>query len=66
MLKTQTSHICKQFLNNIEVKNSKTNYKDAEALPDIQRFILKHIQNFNKILYDLKRAEFTVTEAKSQ
>ena len=66
MLETQTPHICKQFLNNIEVKGLRTNYSRAEALLNIQRFILKHIQNFNRVLCDLERAELTVAEVKSQ
>ena len=43
MLEIQTLHLCKQFLNNIEMKNSKTEYSIAEALSGVQRFILKHI-----------------------
>ena len=48
------------------MKGPKTNYRDAEALPGIQRFILKHIQNLNRVLCNLKKAELTVAEVKSQ
>ena len=65
VLKTQTSHICKQFLNDIKMKGSRTDYSEAEVLLGVQRFILKYIQNFNTILYNLKRAELTVAEMKS-
>ena len=48
------------------MKGLRINYRDAEALSGIWRFILKYIQNLNKILYNLKKAELTVTEVKSQ
>ena len=66
MLETQTSHICEQFLNDIGVKGSRTDYSRAEALPGVQGFILKHIQNLDRVLYDLERAELTVAGVKSQ
>ena len=66
MLETQISHFCKQFLDNIEMKGSRIDYSRAEALPDVQRFILKYIQNLDKVFCDLKRVGFTVVEAKSQ
>ena len=65
VLKAQISHICEQFLNNIEVKGSRTDYSKAEALSGLQRFILEHIQNFDKVFCNLKKAGFTVAEMKS-
>ena len=66
MLETQTSHICKQFLNNIGMKDPRTDYNEIKVLPDVQRFILKHIQNFDKVFCNLERVKFTVAEVKSQ
>ena len=66
VLETQTSHICKQFLNDIKMKGSKTNYNRMKALSNVWGFILKHIQNLDKILCDLKKVELTVVEVKSQ
>ena len=43
VLEIQISHICEQFLDNIEVKSPRTNYRGAEALSGIQRFILEYI-----------------------
>ena len=65
VLETQTSHICEQFLNDIGVKSSKTDYSGVKILSNVQRFILKHIQNLDRVLCDLKRAGFTVAEVKS-
>ena len=61
-----TPHICNQFLNDIEVKELKTDYKEKEVLSGIQWFILKHIQNINKVLCDAECAEITVVKEKSQ
>ena len=61
-----TLHICNQFLDDIEVKELKTDYKREKVLSDIQQFILKHIQNINKVLCDVKHVEITVAEEKSQ
>ena len=66
VFEVQISHICEQFLNDIEVKGLRTDYSEMKILSDVQRFILKYIQNFNKIFCDLKRAELTVAEVKSQ
>ena len=48
------------------MKGSKTDYSRTEALSGVQGFILKHIQNLDKVFCDLKKAKFTVAEAKSQ
>ena len=66
MLEAQISHICKQFLNDIGVKGPRTDYSGVEALSSVWGFILKYIQNLDRVLYDLERAGLTVAEAKSQ
>ena len=43
VFKKLISHIYDQFLNDIEVKESKINYKEEKALLSIQQFILKYI-----------------------
>jgi hypothetical protein len=53
------------FLNDVSIKGPYTNYNGEEALPDIQRFILEHIQNLDKILDRIERARASIS-AKSQ
>ena len=53
------------FLNNVSIKGLYTNYNREEALPSIQRFILKYIQNLNRTLERIKRARAFIN-AKSQ
>ena len=36
-------HICNQFLNDIEMKELKTDYEEIKILLNIQQFMLKHI-----------------------
>ena len=66
VFKKLTSHICNQFLDDIEVKESKINYEEEEALLSIQQFILKHIQNIDKVLCDVKHAGIIIAREKSQ
>ena len=66
MFKKLTSHICNQFLDDIGVKELKTDYEKKKVLLDIQQFILKHIQNIDKVLCDAEHAEITVVKKKSQ
>ena len=53
------------FLNDISIKRPFTNYRQQEAYPGIQRFILEHILDLNKTLKRLKRSE-AIIKAKSQ
>ena len=66
VFKEHISHMCNQFLDNIGVKGLKTDYREEKALPEIQQFILEHIQNIDKVLCDAEHAEITVAEGKSQ
>lgn len=43
------------FLDDIGIKGPFTDYRQQKTYPEIQRFILKHILNFDKILKQLKR-----------
>ena len=54
------------FLDDIDIKRSKTKYDDARVLPNIRRFILEHIQKLDTILINLKRTGATVSKNKSQ
>jgi hypothetical protein len=55
------------FLNDIEVKGLKSRYNNKEVsdLPGVRRFVLKHIQNLNVVLADLKRARVIISAKKS-
>ena len=48
------------------MKGSRTDYSGVKALSGVQGFILKHIQNLDKVLCDLEKTELTVAEVKSQ
>ena len=66
VFKELISHICDQFLDDIEVKGPKINYEGVEALPGIQQFMLEHIQNIDKVLSDAEHTGITVARGKSQ
>jgi hypothetical protein len=69
MIKILEEHIfrtTRQFVNDFEVKKTKTWYNDDIIICEIRRATMKHIQALNRVLIDLKRAEYTVSEIKSQ
>jgi hypothetical protein len=53
-------------VNNFEVKEAKIWYNNDIIICEINRAMMKHIQTLNRVLVDLKRAECTVSEIKSQ
>ena len=59
-------HICDQFLNDIEMKELKIDYKEIETLSSIWQFMFKHIQNIDKVFNDVKHTEIIIAEKKSQ
>ena len=66
VFKELTSHICNQFLDNIEIKELKTDYEKVKVLLNIQQFMFKHIQNIDKVFSDAEHIEITVIKKKSQ
>ena len=54
------------FLDDVGVKGPKTTYNNEELAPGIRRYIIKHIQNLDKVFANLERAGITIAEAKSQ
>jgi hypothetical protein len=58
--------IARVFVDDVGVKGPRTTYNDEEALPGIRRYILEHIQNLDKVLYDLELAGACVSGFKSQ
>ena len=48
------------------MKELKINYEEIEILSSIQQFMLKHIQNIDKVFSDAECAEITVIKEKSQ
>jgi hypothetical protein len=65
ILKNHFSHLCWPFINDINVKESRTTYNNKKTLSGIRRFILKYIQKLDKILANLKRADCTISDPKS-
>ena len=59
-------HVILLYVNDINVKDLKTKYENEEIseLSKIQRFIMKHLQNINCILTDLKCAELMLAVLK--
>ena len=60
------SHMALLYVNDVDIKGLKTKYENKEIseLSKIQRFIMKHLQNINCILTDLKCAKLTLTVLK--
>ena len=58
--------VCCMFLDNIAVKEPWTDYDDKEILTEVHHYVLKLIQNLNKILVNVECAEECVSDEKSQ
>jgi hypothetical protein len=66
ILKKHIPHVYLPFMNDINIKGPKTIYNNEEIIPEIRKYILKHIIWINRVLADLERAEYTISGAKSQ
>ena len=58
--------VCCMFLDDIAVKEPQTDYDDKEILTKVHHYVLKSIQNLNKILVNVECAEECVSGEKSQ
>ena len=54
------------FLNDIAMKESQISYNDEKILSKVHHYILKFIQNLNKMLVNIKCTERCVFSEKSQ
>ncbi len=59
-------HHALSFVNDIEVKESKTTYNNKFILSEIRRYVMKHIQWLNDVLINIERFDCTIFEKKSQ
>ena len=66
ILENLISTVCQIFLNDIAVKESQISYNDEKILSKVHHYILKFIQNLNKVLVNMKCAEKCVFSEKSQ
>jgi hypothetical protein len=49
-------HHALSFVDDIEIKESKTTYNNEFILSEIRRYVMKHIQRLNDVLIDIERA----------
>ena len=57
---------CWSFVDDINIKNSRSNYDEKEILSEIRLFIIKHIQWLNAVLVNLEKTNCTISNEKSQ
>jgi hypothetical protein len=57
--------VARSFLDDIEIKNSKTKYDNEKIASSIRRYILEHIKSLDAVLVDLERASITISILKS-
>ncbi len=58
--------ICRSFLDDIEVKKSKTIYDNAKIASEVHQFMLKHIKNFNFVLLNFELVDCIISDEKLQ
>jgi len=66
ILEDLISNVCHMFLNNIAVKEPQTDYNSEEVLMRVRQYILKTIQNLDKIFINIECADRSVSDEKSQ
>ena len=66
ILKNHLRTRCKSFLDDIEMKESRSRYDDREVASSIRFFVLEHIQWLDVVLVDLELANVTISKEKSQ
>jgi hypothetical protein len=59
------SDVARSFLDDIEIKSSKTKYDNEEVASSIRRYILEYIRSLDAVLIDLERASITISTLKS-
>ena len=59
-------HVVLSYVNDVSIKDLKTRYENKEIseLSEIQRFIMKHFQNIDCILINLKHTELMLAVLK--
>ena len=57
---------CWSFVDDINVKDSRSNYDEKEILSEIRLFIMKHVQWLNAVFVNLKKMNCTILNEKSQ
>ncbi len=65
MLDFNISHDAEVFIDNIDIKKSKTKYDNEESLSEVCYFILEHLQTLNCVLLTLKFMNIKVFKEKS-
>ena len=53
-------------MNDITVKNDRNDYDNKKVVSEIRIFVLRHIQNLNKMLIDIKRSKIVIFDKTSQ
>jgi len=66
ILEDLISNVCRMFLNNIIVKEPQTDYNNEKVLMRVCQYILKTIQNLNKVLINVECTDRSVSDEKSQ
>ena len=56
---------CWPFVDDIDVKDSRSNYDEKEILSEIRLFIMKHVQCLNAVLMNLEKTNCTISDEKS-
>ncbi len=58
--------ICRSFLDDIEVKKSKTIYDNAKIASEVHQFVLNHIKNLDFVLLNFELIDCIISDEKSQ
>ena len=51
-------------MNNIAVENDRNDYNNKKIVSEIRIIVLRHIQNLNQVLINIKRLQITIFDEK--
>ena len=57
---------CWSFVDDINVKDSRSNYDEKEIFFEVRLFIMEHVQWLNAVLVNIKKTDCTISNEKSQ
>ena len=62
ILNAYISEKCQTFVNDVVVKRNRNDHENKKVVSQIRIFMLRHIQNLNKVLIDIERSRTTISD----
>src|SRR5699024_729676 len=64
ILQNIISKLERVFIDNVDIKDSRDNYNNKKIMSNVRQFVLKYLQNLNKMLYLIELVDDIVSAEK--